>query len=159
MENIQTKQKKKKGFTLIELIIVIAILGILALIAIPKFGSAQKDAKVKADIATAKTIAGTVSTALAKGDATSRELKKNFQNFANIDSNKVITDGLNGKTKVQALENGNFQVMINENEDVIVQVAGKSKDGSENITCQLYPYRENSQYPNATDTDPTPDTN
>ena len=34
MENIQAKLKKKKGFTLIELIIVIAILGILALIAI-----------------------------------------------------------------------------------------------------------------------------
>ena len=62
------KLKKKKGFTLIELIIVIAILGILALIAIPKFGSAQKDAKIKADVATAKTIADTTAALIAKGN-------------------------------------------------------------------------------------------
>lgn len=53
MKNI----KKKKGFTLIELIIVIAVIGIVAAIAVPKFGNIQKDAKIKADIATAKTIA------------------------------------------------------------------------------------------------------
>ncbi|WP_290441307.1 prepilin-type N-terminal cleavage/methylation domain-containing protein [Clostridium tagluense] len=52
--------KKKKGFTLIELIIVISIIAVLAAIAVPKYASIQKDAKVKADIATAKTIADAV---------------------------------------------------------------------------------------------------
>ncbi|MDU7886073.1 MAG: prepilin-type N-terminal cleavage/methylation domain-containing protein, partial [Clostridium perfringens] len=47
--------KKKKGFTLIELIIVIAIIAILAAIAIPNFLSIQRKSRVKADIASAKT--------------------------------------------------------------------------------------------------------
>ena len=55
--SIRTKiGKRKKGFTLIELIIVIAIIAILAAIAIPNFLAIQRKARVKADIATGKTI-------------------------------------------------------------------------------------------------------
>lgn len=42
------KKKKKRGFTLIELIIVIAILAILAAIAIPKYMGTQVKAKAAA---------------------------------------------------------------------------------------------------------------
>ena len=40
--------KKRKGFTLIELVIVIAILGILALYALPKYEGIVKEAKISA---------------------------------------------------------------------------------------------------------------
>ncbi|MTK11917.1 MAG: prepilin-type N-terminal cleavage/methylation domain-containing protein [Clostridiaceae bacterium] len=50
------KIKKKKGFTLIELIIVIAIIAIIAAFAIPNFLKVQNNAKIDSDLNTAKTI-------------------------------------------------------------------------------------------------------
>ncbi|MBI6873865.1 prepilin-type N-terminal cleavage/methylation domain-containing protein [Clostridium aciditolerans] len=60
-------KKKKKGFTLIELIVVIAIIAIISLIAIPKVMGYQDDAKKKADIANAKTIANVAATEITNG--------------------------------------------------------------------------------------------
>lgn len=60
------KNKKKKAFTLIELIIVIAVIAILAAIAIPKFGEVRKNAALKSDIANAKTIANAATALIAE---------------------------------------------------------------------------------------------
>ena len=56
MFRIINNLKNKRGFTLIELIVVLAVLAIIMAIAIPKFMGIQAEAKIKGDAATAQQI-------------------------------------------------------------------------------------------------------
>ncbi|MGI5891080.1 MAG: type IV pilin protein [Sedimentibacter sp.] len=49
--------RKKRGFTLIELIVVLAVLAIIMAIAIPQFSGVREEARVDADMATLASIA------------------------------------------------------------------------------------------------------
>lgn len=103
----RANSKKKKGFTLIELIIVLAVMAIIALIAIPNFAAVRNNSKNKADDQSRATIERTVlmlvSDETVKGDGTvtlkfdaNGKLDKTNTTIADSikDSKDIITEAL-----------------------------------------------------------------
>ena len=55
-EKMNLKKKNEKGFTMVELIIVIAILGIIGALLVPAYGTISAKARLTTDITTVKTL-------------------------------------------------------------------------------------------------------
>ncbi|WP_291572432.1 prepilin-type N-terminal cleavage/methylation domain-containing protein [Clostridium sp. UBA4548] len=102
----------KKGFTLIELIIVIAIISIIASIAVPNYMSYKEDAKVKADQISAQNIAVAVKVELSKGITP--------ENIRNNGYKKIADEYFNGVMPKAQLSGGNFIINIIDNNNIAV---------------------------------------
>ena len=134
--NTKKQTKKKKGFTLIELIIVIAIIAILAAIAIPNFLSIQRKSRVKADIASAKTVFDATSALIAQSDINSDGLfvvKKDAPNKVD-DYLQLIPQSESIKDDVFAVK-----VLLNDKNEVKDGNKVKSKAEKANVTVYLVP--------------------
>ncbi len=106
----RANNKKKKGFTLIELIIVLAVMAIIALIAIPNFAAVRNNSKVKADQQSCATIERTVL--MLVSDET---IKGNGTVTVTVDdSDKVVADATEKITSGNPATKANAEKVIAE---------------------------------------------
>lgn len=76
-ERVREMKKQRKGFTLIELIVVIAIVGVLIAILIPTMMGYVRKARVKNDVSTANNIGKAVVAVMADSDDAQDSFYKN----------------------------------------------------------------------------------
>ena len=141
-------KKKKKGFTLVELIIVIAIIAILAAIAIPKFGSVRENSNKSADIANAKNISLAVSKAIAedkiKYNPAITKVALNALPPSTGSTNYDITnqiDGIKSDTtlKTSAHNTETYTVSVSTDGNVSIFTSGTGTGATATAAVQIYP--------------------
>ena len=103
------KHKKKKGFTLIELVVTLAVLSIISLIAIPNFDKIRNDSLIKSDELTKKQIEKIATMELAQGNININNSPMNY----NVNSelyvsynrdNKILFNATNLNYEYKELE-------------------------------------------------------
>ncbi|WP_346877697.1 type II secretion system protein [Clostridium sp. UBA5712] len=130
----RANNKKKKGFTLIELIIVLAVMAIIALIAIPNFAAVRDNSKNKADKQSCETIERTVlmlvSDETIKGEGT--------VTVTVDDSDKVVADATEKITSGNPATEANAEKVIAEALAAVKAPQGKVGTGEDAAKATKY---------------------
>lgn len=131
------KINKKRGFTLIELIIVIAIIAILAAIAVPAFGQIREKANESTDLGNARTIYSVVVAGVANGTIDVPEV---LGDESIEEASDLVGKGLDVTPTPQAKKSATFgyKVKVNGSVEIYVKSTG---EGSAPI--KIYPESKN----------------
>ena len=139
----KSREKKKKGFTLIELTVVLAIMAIIITVIAPNFSSVKDGAKRKVDEQNCAAIERSVEMLLAEdvidSSTTSIKITPN-DNGSGVDVSGIQGDG-GGASKLQDLlgdldkpQNGDFyNVSIEKGRKVTASTGKTSAGGDSNI--------------------------
>lgn len=107
------KLMSKKGFTLVELMIVIVIMGILVAVAIPVYGAVTKNAEKKTCISNMRDMKSTASTWQMQGNDGDQFT---FSGSTNIKAEPTYTALFEGGDLPKCPSNGNYTVTITNND-------------------------------------------
>lgn len=115
------KNKKKKGFTLIEMVAVVAIIGILAAILVPKITGYMKEAKKTEVIDQARKVSQAYETAVMKG-------KIKEKTDAGVDTATTIyTNSITDATMLSLLDVEDDEEAV----ELLDKIQGVTKDGAD----------------------------
>lgn len=134
------KRNKKRGFTLIELIIVIAIIAILAAIAVPAFGKIRGKANVSADIGNARTIYS-VTTTLVADETIKLPTAKQYYELSSVGTGdmNLTTGEIAGISKPKTYQDHKFVLTLDQNGTLEVGIVPSTATASDNNFIEIYP--------------------
>lgn len=125
MKLFKRLRENEKGFTLVELIIVIAILAILALLVVPRIMDNLNKARYSRALADAKTIANEITTANALQLAEDGTLA-----FSEVDDIKKADDIKYDRMRkvLKEAEDSNIEIIINEDGSAeVIEPSGETE--------------------------------
>lgn len=125
------RTRKKKGFTLVELLVVIGIIGVLSAIAAPAALSKVKEAKEKTDVANAASIAMAIKSEIAEGNPLFTD-----EDISDEDMSALAEEYFEGIVPRSKVDDEDFQISIEDNKITVKTSKNTFYPNSASVTTE-----------------------